>query len=150
VREQICAHNGQDAAVAFKCGSGRRRAMGSPPKETREGLSTPLFLSFSCSTGFAVGRYPQNATSAIERVRSRRKDGKMAATGNEENKARNEDDLKQTENCSNRVRYDFDDAMMRRIIIIHPSIHNRIFLKIQIKGMQANRLISNLLKRMDF
>jgi hypothetical protein len=45
----------------------------------------------------------------------------MAATGNEENKARNEEDLKQTENCSNRVRYDFDDATMRRIIIIHPS-----------------------------
>jgi hypothetical protein len=44
----------------------------------------------------------------------------MAATGNKENKARNEDDLKQTENCSNRVRYDFDDDMRRRIIV-HPS-----------------------------
>jgi hypothetical protein len=44
----------------------------------------------------------------------------MAATGNEENKARCEEDLKQTENFFNRVRYDFDDDMMRRIII-HPS-----------------------------
>jgi hypothetical protein len=44
----------------------------------------------------------------------------MAAAGNEENKARSEEDLKQTENCPNRVRYDFDDDMLRRIII-HPS-----------------------------
>jgi radical SAM superfamily enzyme with C-terminal helix-hairpin-helix motif len=44
----------------------------------------------------------------------------MAATGNEENKARSQEDLKQTEIFSNRIRYDFDDDMMRRIVI-HPS-----------------------------